>query len=251
MFDYELKIAQDKKEIQGALRLRYEVFRREMMGGLKNYDSEGLDEDAYDRVCDHLIVIDKETSKIIGTYRILQGCRREKGLGFYSEKFFDIRNIKKAAAGFEVLELGRSCIHKDYRNRSIINLLWTGIAKYIKDNNVRFLFGPVRLQGNDPQEISKTFKFMQERFYSGDELRVYPWEKNKLTGLDYNVKVEEPRKIFNRLPPLVKGYVRLGILVCGEPALNSDLNSVVVFALLDIKNIPAAYRNHFIGDVYP
>lgn len=246
MFDFEIKIAQDKEEIQQALRLRYEVFKLEIGGDLKSEDASRLETDVYDEICDHLIVIDRKSNKIVGTYRLLLGSKLNEQLGFYSERFFNLRNIKRLAKNNEVLELGRSCIHRDYRSRPVINLLWSGIAKYIKDYNVRYLFGSVRLLTNKPQEVSIIFKFIKERFYAGSEFRVYPWPEKKFATLKRNVKVENPRDIFHRLPPLVKGYLRLGVLVCGLPAMNPDLGSVVIFILLDMKNMNPLYKQHFL-----
>lgn len=246
MFDFEVKIAQNEEEIRQALRLRYEVFKQEMGRGLGQKDALGLDTDIYDKFCDHLIVMDKTIDKIVGTYRILLGCRLDKKIGFYSEKFFDIRNIKRLGEKYQILELGRSCIHKDYRCRPVINLLWSGIAKYIQDYNVRYLFGSVRLLTCEPTQVNRTFKFIKERFYSKPEFRVYPRAQVKFRDLNENVKIENPRKIFLNFPPLVKGYLRAGVVVCGPPAINPDLDSVVIFILLDTKTIPSAYKKHYL-----
>lgn len=246
MFDFEVKIAQDKKEIQQALRLRYEIFKVEMAGFAKTPKAHDLDIDIYDKLCDHLIVIDRTVNKIVGTYRLLLGSRLGKNLGFYSEKFFDLRNIKRLANEHQILELGRSCIHKDYRSRPVINLLWSGIAKYIKDYNVRYLFGSTRLYTSEPDEVSRIFKFIKERFYAPSEYRVYPRAKNRLRGLKHNVKVENPRELFRHLPPLIKGYIRAGVMVCGSPAINHNLGSVVIFILLDVEKISPSYRQHFL-----
>jgi putative hemolysin len=246
MFDFEVKIAQNKEEIRRALRLRCEVFRIEMGGGLKQEGKAKLDSDIYDESSDHLIVIDKTKDRIVGTYRLILGSRVNKKLGFYSEKFFDIRNIKRLNNNHQILELGRSCIHKDYRYGPVINLLWNGIAKYIQDYNVRYLFGSVRLLTSKPTEVSMIFKFLKERFYAGPEFRVYTRPQTKFKGLNENVKIENPRKIFHDLPPLIKGYLRLGVLVCGLPAINPDLDSVVIFVLLDTEKIPSAYKKHYL-----
>jgi putative hemolysin len=246
MFDFEIKIASSKEEIQQALRLRYEVFKLEMGSDLSTKDISELETDIYDKFCDHLIVIDKTINKVVGTYRFILGSRVDKKIGFYSERFFDIRNIKKLASGDEVLELGRSCIHKDYRSRPVINLLWSGIAKYVKDHNVKYLFGSVRFLTQDPTEISKIFKFIKERYYSGPKFRVYPKPENKFKGLRENVEIKNPQEIIRNLPPLVKGYLRAGVVVCGEPALNLDLGSVVIFILLDPQKMPSAYKQHYL-----
>lgn len=246
MFDFEVKIAQNEKEIRQAQNLRHEVFRIELGGKLKQGESFELEEDIYDKFCDHLIVIDKTINQIVGTYRLCLGSKINKRLGFYSEKFFYIRKIKKLAKNYEILELGRSCIHKDYRSRPVINLLWSGIAKYVKDNNVRYLFGSVRLLSNNPIEVSRIFKFIRERYYAGPEFRVYPKLRNKFPGLIENIEIKNPREILRILPPLVKGYLNIGVLCCGLPALNLDFSSVVIFILLDIEKIPPAYKEHFL-----
>jgi putative hemolysin len=245
MFDFEIKIAQNKQEIREALRLRYEVFKIEMDSGPGHKDEFGLDTDIYDDLSDHLIVIDKVTNKVVGTYRLLLGSRMGDDMKYYSERFFDISNIKKLAAEHQILELGRSCIHKDYRSRAVINLLWSGIAKYINDHGVRFLFGSVRLLTHDPAEVSLIFKFLQERFYAAEEFRVYPLAQNRFKGLKKNIIVENPRILFRKLPALVKGYLRVGVKVCGFPAVNRDLNSIVLFILLDTERMSHLYKQHF------
>lgn len=246
MFDFEVKIAQDEFEIEGALKLRHEVFKLEMGSGRQDDDNTGFDRDAYDSACDHLIVIDKTVPKIVGTYRLLRGSKVDKNLGFYSEKSFDIHNITKLSDGFEIVELGRSCIHRDYRTRPVINLLWNGIAKYIKDFQIRYLFGHARLLSKDPKDVSHVFQYITERFYSGPEFRVYPKPASKFQGLQKNVEIGNPREIIRMLPALIKGYIRVGVKVCGLPAVNTDLGSVVIFILLDVENISRAYKEHFL-----
>lgn len=246
MFDFEVKIAQNKKEIEQAFGLRYEVFKLEMEGSGDNKKDSGLETDKYDKFCDHLIVIDKTVNKVVGTYRFILDSKVDKKIGYYCENFFDIDNIKKLSGKQRILELGRSCIHKDYRSRPVINLLWTGIAKYIKDNNVRYLFGLPRFYSNEPQQISIIFKFLKEKYYSGPEYRVYPKPENKFIGLNENIKLENYKEIFHQLPPLIKGYLRAGVLICGLPAIDTHLYSVVVFILLDTKNLPTSYKQHYL-----
>lgn len=245
MFDFQVKVAQNKKEIQKALRLRYEIFKLEMAGNLKPPKAYELDIDTYDKFCDHLIVIDRIKDKVVGTYRLLLGSKVGKDLGFASEEFFDIRNIKKLANDSELLELGRSCVHRDYRCRPVINLLWSGIAKYIKDYNVRYLFGTPRLYTTEPDGVSRIFKFIKERFYAPPKYRVYPKSENKFKGLRLNVSIKNPREIWHHLPPLVKGYIKAGVVVCGLPAINPRLGSVIIFVLLDVQKIPPSYKQHF------
>jgi len=248
MFDYEVKIAQNKKEIKQALRLRYEIFSQETDRVSRQAENQ-LDVDDYDKFCDHLIVIDKTNNKIVGTYRLLLGSKVDKKIGFYSEKSFNIGNIKKLAVDGEMLELGRACIHHDYRDRLVINLLWSGISKYIKHYNVRFVFGAVRLGTTQPLEVSRMFKLIKKKFYAPKDYRVYPKEANVFKGLDENVEIKDYIKdyqdIWRTLSPLAKGYLRAGVVVCGPPAVNPDFGSIVVFILLDVKTMSPSYKRHF------
>ena len=248
MFDFEVKIAQNEGELKQALRLRYEIFTQEMDTGLRQTGSEQLDVDGYDKFCDHLIVIDRTNNKIVGTYRLLLGCKINKKMGFYAEKFFNIENIKKLAIDEEMLELGRSCIHREYRDRLVINLLWSGISKYIKDHNVRFVFGSVTLgkRGTTSElEISRVFKLIKKKFYAPEDYRVYPKVTNIFNGVDENVKIKDYKDIWRSIPPLVKGYLRAGVVACGPPAVNPDFGSILLFILLDVKKLTLSYKRHF------
>ena len=245
MFDYEIKIAQSEEEKLEAFRLRFAVFKRELGDKKGMISDREIETDIYDKFCDHLIVVDKAKKLVVGTYRLLLGSKVDPKIGFYSQKFFNIDKIKKL--GKKILELGRSCVHKDYREGIVVNLLWNGIAKYTKDNEVRYLFGSVRLNTTEPEEVSKEFSLIKQRYYAPKEFGVYPLKDCAFNNLDENSKVEDSKKSFLRLPPLVKGYLRLGVKVCGLPAWDRDLNSVVLFILLDIERISDSYKRHFLG----
>ncbi|MCM8799737.1 MAG: GNAT family N-acetyltransferase [Candidatus Omnitrophica bacterium] len=242
MFDYEIKIAKTKEEKESVFRLRFEIFKKELG---KAFSSESLETDIYDKYCDHLIVIDHSKNLVIGTYRLLLDYKVNPKIGFYSEKIFDIKNIKKLKE--RKLELSRSCIHKDYREGIIIHLLWSGIAKYIKENNVRYVFGSVRLNSTEPNYVSSCFSLVKQKYYASSQFRVYPLKKCIFKGLDKKLKVTEYKDTFLKLPALVKGYLRSGVKICGEPAWNPDFGSVVLFIILDIENMSKTYRRHFLG----
>lgn len=245
MFDYEVKIAQNQKEKEEAFRLRFEVFKKELGNSFFNPQMETKETDIYDKYADHLIVIDKSKNLVVGTYRLLLGSKINPKIGFYSEKIFDIENIKRLKE--EKLELSRSCIHQDYREGIIINLLWSGIAKYIKENKVRYLFGSVRLNTTQPQEVSKFYGLIREKYFAPLEFQVQPKKKCLFKELDKKINITNHKELFLKLPPLVKGYLRLGVKVCGEPAWNPDFGSVVLFIFLDIESMAKTYRRHFLG----
>jgi len=244
MFDFEVKIARDKKELEEAQRLRYKVFHLEMGMDSASVSDEELDIDEYDKDSQHLVVIDKKKGSTVGTYRLLfnsDNCR----IGFHSEKIFDMSNIKKTQG--VLLELGRSCIDKQYRNNMVINLLWNGIASVVKENDVKYMFGCPRLNSQDVQVISEEFSLLKQKYYSQDKFRVYPLVGNEVDDLKEDVKAENPRAVYRKLPPLIRGYLNLGAKVCGRPAVNSEFGSVVLFMLLPTDKMVNTYRRHFLG----
>ena len=245
MFDFEIKIAQTQGEIQAAQRLRFEVFYLE---GRKKPDlnqNKRLDIDKFDKISKHLIIVDKSKNLIIGTYRLLFSSDA-KQIGFHSEKIFDIGNIKKIDE--QLLELGRSCIHRDYRNSSVINLLWNGIAWQVKERNIKYIFGCPRLGLTDSKEVSEVFNLLKNKYYAQDKFRVYPLFNNAFRDLDENLEITNPRMIFHKLSPLIKGYLHIGALVCGHPAIYLEFGSVVLFMLLPTDKMVSTYRRHFLGD---
>src|SRR5574341_17477 len=135
MSKFSIKITRDRSEIREAQGLRFEVFNLEMKKGLEASYRQGLDIDAYDPVCEHLIVRDVDNRKVVGTYRLLLGSEARSHFGFYSEREFRLDNIKKLSG--ESLELGRSCAHKDYRDKALVSSMWDAIADYVKKHNVR------------------------------------------------------------------------------------------------------------------
>lgn len=247
MFDYEVKIADSPQEIEKALRLRFEVFKLEMVKGAAGDFDTNLDTDEYDRLCKHLVVIDRSTNEVVGTYRLLVGQDARGRISFYSEKFFDIANIKRLDG--QVLELGRSCVRAGYRDQMVINLLWSGIAAYIKERNVKYLFGSVRLTTVDPHEVSAAFDLIKKRYYAQPEFRVMPWPQNAFKGLDEGVEVKGSAAVMRGLPPLIKGYLMLGVKVCGPPAVNPDFGSIVFFILLGIEKMSPSYKKAFLRDI--
>lgn len=246
MFDFEIKIAQTDEEIKAAQRLRYEVFYTEAGAESSSMQQgDGLDSDKFDSVSKHLIVVDKSRNMIVGTYRLLFSAAVNQ-IGFYSEHIFDIQNIKRIDGA--LLELGRSCIHKDYRKTAVINLLWNGIAWQIKEHEVKYLFGCPRLDTLNPHEVNEAFALLRQKYYSQEEFRVYPLAKNTFSGLDESVVCVNQRKVFRSLSPLMKGYLHLGAIVCGQPAMDHEFDTVVFFMLLPTEKIASPYKRHFFGN---
>ncbi len=241
--NFLVKIAGTVEEKNAALRLRFEVFNLEMNEGLSTSWETGLDQDQYDEHADHLIVIDKNNGKVVGTYRMLIKSRAIGNGGFYSEGEFDLTNLKKLPV--EILEMGRSCVHKDYRSNSVINYLWTGISKYTELTKAKYLFGCGSLHTHDVQEVSEIYTYLKSKYYADEKYRVYPVQKCIVPGLRDDVDLCDTREIMKKLPPLLKGYFRLGAVICGEPALDSDFGTTDFFVLLPTDQITKRYQNHY------
>ena len=243
MAGFEIKITRDRSEIREAQKLRFEVFNLEMKKGLQASYRQGLDIDDYDPLCDHLIVRDPKNRKVVGTYRLLRGSEAHRHFAFYSEREFGLDNIKRLSD--ESLELGRSCAHKDYRDKALISFMWDAIADYIKRYNVRYIFGCASLLTTEPLEVSRFYSYLKGNYYAPEQLRVYPLPEKIFPGLDENVTIANGESVFMRLPSLIKGYLRIGARLCGPPALDAEFGTTDLFLLLDVTQTSAEYKRRF------
>ncbi|MCC5814984.1 MAG: GNAT family N-acetyltransferase [Leptospira sp.] len=240
-----VRIAENQLEIERALALRYNVFNLELGEGLPESASTRKDRDEYDYFCDHLIVIDEfNENKIVGTYRILKRSVAEKNLGFYSENEFDISNIYKLED--EVAEIGRSCVHPDYRDGSVITMLWAGLADYMVKEDVRYLMGCGSIHSTDSQMASEVYAFLKAKDgLTDDAFRVYPKPGYEIPDFKDDIVVEDIKALTKKIPALIKGYLRVGSKICGIPALDSVFGTVDVYILFDRANITEKYGKHY------
>ena len=242
MRDFEIKITTDHQEVREAQQLRFQVFNLELNKGLRSSYRQNLDVDDFDPYCEHIIVRDLKSKEVVGTYRLLLGSQARKHIGFYSEREFDLANIKKLPG--EILELGRSCARKDFRDKALIPLMWEAIAQYVKEHEVRYLFGCGSLYTTEAQEVSECFSMLKRKYYAPEELRVRPLAGCRFSGISDSLEVaDEP--IFLKLPSLIKGYLRLGAIVCGPPAFDREFGTADFLVLLDIDKLSAEYLRRF------
>lgn len=239
MADFEVKIATTPSEIEQAQRLRFEVFNLELHKGLKASYQHGLDVDEFDPYCDHLIVRDLRSGDVVGTYRLLRGAQARRHIGFYSEKEFDLCRIKQLDG--ELMELGRSCARKDFRDRSLIPLMWEAIAEQVRKHQVRYLFGCGSLYTTAAAEVSAAYALLKTRFFAPEYCRVEPVGKCRFKGLIDGLPLGEEQALFQKLPGLIKGYLRIGSLVCGPPALDEEFGTADFFLLLDFGTLKEQY----------
>jgi len=239
MADFEVKIATESGEIEQAQRLRFEVFNLELNKGLKSSYDRGLDVDEFDPYCDHLIVRDRRSGDVVGTYRLMRSAQARRHIGFYSEQEFDLAQILKLEG--ELMELGRSCARKDFRDRALIPLMWEAIVEQVRVHNVRYLFGCGSLYSTDSTEVSAMFSLLKKHYYAAEGHRVFPVEKCKFNGLIDGVAITDEQALFQKLPSLIKGYLRIGALVCGPPALDAEFGTADFFLLLDFASLKEEY----------
>jgi len=236
-----VRLAKDASDLLAVQRLRYEVFNQELRLGLAASMLSGLDQDAYDPYCDHLLVVDDAIGKVVGTYRLLLSSRRPS-FGFYSETEFELDNIKRS--GLRLLELGRSCVAPSHRTGRVISLLFEEIAAYARANGAEALMGCASIHGNDAAYLRSVNAFLRKNHYAGPEHWVTPRRGFDLPGLEGRFEAEESQ-IFRTLPPLVRGYLRLGAKVCGPPAYDRQFGTTDFFVLVEIDRIVSRYRQRF------
>ena len=240
MADFEVKIATAPRDVVEAQRLRFQVFNLELNKGLQRSYETGLDVDEFDPFCNHLIVRDIKSDSIVGTYRLMRGTQARQHLGFYSEKEFDLSRIKSLDG--ELLELGRSCARKDFRDRALLPLMWEAIAEYVRTHRVRYLFGCGSLYTTDAAEVSAIFALLRQKYYAPERCRVDPVDSCRFHGIsDQPIAGIEEAALFQKLPSLIKGYLRIGALVCGPPALDAEFGTADFFLLLDFGSLKPEY----------
>ncbi|MCB1164712.1 MAG: GNAT family N-acetyltransferase [Leptospiraceae bacterium] len=242
----QVRLAEDQLEIEKTLALRYEVFNLEMKEGLQSSAATGKDRDEYDLYCDHLIVVDcTKDDKIVGTYRLLRGSVARKNIGFYSENEFNLSALDRLDG--EVAEIGRSCVHKDYRDGSVISMLWIGLGSYMNQFNVRYLSGCASLHTTDPLEASEMYACMKEKEMMADpRYQVEPLPTHHLEGFNPEYQIDDVKAAYKRMPALLKGYVRAGARFCSEPAIDREFGTIDFYIIFDKKEVDKRYGRHYL-----
>lgn len=230
-------LARNACEVAEAQRLRYRVFVEEM-GAQLTCEQPGIEADHFDPFCQHLLVRNGDTAEVVGCYRILTSEQAAKAGGYYSQQEFDLRQVLRLPGQF--MEVGRTCVHPDYRNGAVISLLWAGLARFMAAHQFDYLIGcasiPLSL-GMD--QIASIWQRLSTTHLAPDQYRVYP--KKPLPGLDrQNVAVEAA------IPPLLKGYIRMGAQVAGMPCWDSQFHVADLFVLLDAQRLNPRYARHFL-----
>ncbi len=233
-------LARNASEIEDAQRLRYRVFAGEMGARLPSR-IPGIDHDIYDPYCDHLIVRDERCGEVVGTYRILSPQNARRLGGYYSENEFDLTRLQHLRS--KIVEVGRSCVHPDYRSGATITLLWAGLARYMIEGEHEHLIGCASISMADGGHAAATLYNALGKHMSPLEYRVFPRCPLPLASL----RSDPPEAKLPAVPPLIKGYLRAGAWICGAPAWDPDFNTADLPVLLPMRQLDARYARHFIG----
>ena len=238
---YSIVVASTPEEIRAAQRLRHDVFAVEM-GARLHTPIPGLDIDEFDEYCDHLVVRDDRTGETVGTYRMLPPHKAPGRL--YSDGEFDLTAL--APLRDVIVETGRSCVHAEHRGGAVINLIWTGIARYLHLLGQRWLAGCASVPLHDGGfAAGAVWDVVRAKHLAPPLLRVTPRRPYAL-ALTPDVS---RRDLLAAVPPLLRGYLRLGAWIGGEPAHDEDFGVADFFVLLSVDRVDPRYLRHFLGEL--
>ena len=241
----ELKIIDDTdKLIHKVKKLRYESFFGE--SEKNNYDS-----DEFDKLCDHLVAIDKSISDdfVVGTYRLLLKPRFVKSQRFYSQTEFNISKLTKKNS-LTLLEAGRSCVHKNYRDGKIIKLLWRGLATYIAKNKVDIVFGCASFPSSNHNLFRNQLSYLRHFHSSPHHLETTPLNQLKVNFKPIKKKLLDSDEEFRKLPPLIKAYIRVGAFVGSGAIVDKEFNTTDVLVILEAKKIQKKYSKLYLKNIH-
>ncbi|RUS63120.1 GNAT family N-acetyltransferase [Pseudorhodobacter sp. E13] len=246
---FTLRLAQDARDLAAAQRLRYGVFVEELgaEGPLVDHDAR-LERDAFDPLFDHLLLIDKRRDAaalddVVGVYRLLPGARLTAGQRFYSEGEFDLSALR--ATGRQMLELGRSCVHPDYRGGTAMFLLWNALADYVLGRGIEILFGAASFHGTDTGALAQPLSYLHHHHLAPEGLRVRAIGPHA-QRMDLLPEDQIDRKAaMLGTPALIKAYLRLGGFVGDGAFVDHAFNTTDVCLVMDTAQMSARHRRYY------
>lgn len=245
--DLEVRLARDAADVDASQALRYRVFYEEMAAQpTPEMAARRRDFDAYDDVCDHLLVIDRRragAAAVVGTYRLIRRPAAAKLGGFYSSTEYDIAGI--LAFPGQILELGRSCVERSARNMATMQLLWRGIAHYVFSHNIELMFGCASLQGTDPKALARPLSYLRHRHLAPPDMRARALPERYVDMALLPEGGYDERAAINDLPPLIKGYLRVGAFVGDGAVVDTQFNTVDVFIAVKTELMTEKYYRHY------
>lgn len=254
----EVRLARSVGEVKKAQALRYHVFYEEMSAIADALTlASGRDRDAFDAICDHMLVLDhdvpakpfrKPKPRIVGCYRLLRRDVAERHSGFYSASEYDLAPLLDRHPEARLLELGRSCVLKPYRNKRTVELLWHGVWSYILSHRIDAMFGCASLEGTDPDRLALPLSFLAQNARAPE-----PWRVHALPGrgVDMNrlpADQMDMKAALHALPPLIKGYLRLGATFGEEAVVDRQFGTTDVLVVMPVASLSSRYVNYYGAD---
>ena len=235
------QITHDKNKIRQAQQLRYRIFALDMGAKLKT-EAEGLDYDEVDEFCDHLIVTDNSTGRIIGYTRLLNQTQAEKLGYFYSQKEFNLDKVFALPGKF--LEIGRTCVDPDFRGSAVMVTLWSALIDYSVEGSYDYLFGCASIPpGPNGYAVDAIYRSIDKKSIGDANLTVTP-----TIPIPEHLQCEVDE---SGIPPLLKAYLRFGVQICGQPCWDADFNVMDVFIILPLRQMKSKYSKHWIKNKAP
>jgi putative hemolysin len=250
----EVRLAQTAAEVRQAQKLRYRVFYEE---GPAIPNPGRLfarrDIDGYDAICEHLLVFDHTTGvgnvnnqpMVIGTYRLLRQSIAEVNGGFYTGEEFNIDRLTSHHSGLRFLELGRSCVLAPYRNKRTVELLWHGIWAYVVQNQLDVMIGCASLDGTDPNQLALPLSFLHHYARAPESWRAFARSERYVEMNRISKDAIDPKEALRALPPLIKGYLRLGAYIGEGAVVDREFGTTDVLIVLPVSAIKQRYIEHF------
>lgn len=251
----EVRLARTAGEVKRAQNIRYQVFYEEMSAKADAFTmATRRDRDHFDDLCDHLLVLDhnvtarpfrKPKPRIVGTYRLLRQEIAANNGGFYSVSEFDIGPMLDRHPDKRFLELGRSCVLKPYRDKRTVELLWHGAWSYVLKHNIEVMFGCASLVGTDPEALATPLSYLHHYHLAPPEWRVQALPERYVSMNLLPKEAVDAKAALRTLPPLIKGYLRLGAFVMDGAVIDRQFGTTDVMIVLPVSGISHRYINYY------
>ena len=225
---YEARLATSVEDVRAAQTLRFLVFNLELNEGLEQSFATLRDADPFDDICDHLLVLDRRTGEVVGTYRLQTGQVAARNRGYYSAQEFDLSPLEGLRG--EMVELGRACVLRQHRNLAVLGLLWKGIANYCRSRGGRYLMGCSSLSTQDAPTGAAVYTDLSHRFLVEERLRIQPLP-------ELACPMDKLAEHYQRPPKLLSAYLSLGAKICGVPAIDREFKTIDFLTCLDLETL--------------
>lgn len=248
----QVRLAKSEEDLIASQKLRYRVFVKELGAGGEGVDhGEGLERDSYDDYYDHLLLVDpsrdsRDLDYVVGVYRLLLGEVAQRLDGFYTRNEYDLSPLVNS--GKRLLELGRSCVDRQYRGGAALVKLWAGVAEYVLNNGVDIMFGVASFHGTDVDALATPLSYLHHRHLAPEDIRVSalpPGRRRMDMQPSGGIDEALARK---SIPSLIKGYVRLGGFVGEGAFVDEPFNTTDVCVLLDTARMSEKHKGHYVAN---